>query len=123
MKNRYRIVRNGSRADIFYAHDNVTGLRESLETKDKTRAFELLTAKNESAREPAYNLQKARIYLAASDPDAATRSWRTALSAVIESKPQGSENRHRWRPLPRTRPSRLSCHWLSWKPARINCWA
>jgi hypothetical protein len=96
MKNRYRLVRYGRCGGYYYLHDNETGQREGLETRDKARANELLTAKNEAAREPAFNLQKARIYLAASDAAVATRTWQTALGAVIASKPKGSQNRHRW---------------------------
>jgi hypothetical protein len=96
MKNRYRLVCYGRCGGYYYLHDNETGQREGLETKDKARANELLTAKNEAAREPAFNLQKARIYLSASDSAVATRTWQTALGAVIASKPKGSENRHRW---------------------------
>ena len=53
---------------MYFLHDNETGQRESLETRSKARANELLVAKNEAAREPAFNLQKARVYLAAADP-------------------------------------------------------
>ncbi|HEV2211075.1 MAG TPA: hypothetical protein VG167_20070 [Verrucomicrobiae bacterium] len=100
MKNRYRLIcyrkRNGKKNGMFFLHDNETGMRESLETRNKARANELLAAKNEAAREPAFNLQKARVYLAASDSGVATRTWRNALDAVIKSKPPGSENRYRW---------------------------
>ncbi len=96
MKNRYRLVRYGRRGGIYYLHDSENGKRESLETKDKARATELLVAKNEAAREPAFNLQKARVYLAASDPAVSTRTWDDALDAVIEGKAPDSENRRRW---------------------------
>lgn len=81
---------------MYYLHDNVTGRRTSLETKDKARANELLVAHNEAAREPAFNLQKARVYLAASDPEIATRTWRKALNTIIDGKKPGSANRIRW---------------------------
>ena len=96
MKNRYRLIRYGRRGGKYYLHDNETGLREGLKTASRPRAVELLVARNEAAREPAFNLQKARIYLAASDPGVATRTWRQALAAVIASKPELSENRKRW---------------------------
>lgn len=53
-------------------------------------------AHNEAAREPAFNLQKARVYMAASDPEIATRTWRKALEAIIAAKKPGSANRARW---------------------------
>lgn len=77
-------------------HDKYTNKRESLETDDKDRANELLVAHNEAAREPAFNLQKARVYLAASDAQISKRTWRVALKALIESKKAGSANRDRW---------------------------
>lgn len=78
---------------MYYLHDNETGRRATLETKDKVLANELLVAKNESAREPTLNLQKARVYILGSDPDAATRTWEDALGGLIASKPADSENR------------------------------
>lgn len=82
--------------DKYYLHDNETGLREGLKTPSRARAVELLVARNEAAREPAFNLQKARIYSAASDPGVAARTWLQALAKVIASKPENSENRKRW---------------------------
>jgi hypothetical protein len=96
MKARFRLVKYNHRGGIYYSVDRVTGARESLETKDKERAQELLSAKNESSREATFNLQKARIYLNASDPAVRTRTWQNALDAAIASKEEGSENRHRW---------------------------
>lgn len=74
MKNRYRIVRYRRYGGVYYVHDTEADLRWSLRTKDKARATELLVAKNEAAREPAFNLQKARLYMAASDPRVLTRT-------------------------------------------------
>jgi len=96
MKKRFSIFINRSRGGIYYRKDRLTGGRESLETKDKDRALELLTASNEAAREPAFNLQKGRIYLSASDPAVATRTWGDALNTLIAAKPEGSANRKRW---------------------------
>ncbi|MGH7967391.1 MAG: hypothetical protein ACREIC_01555, partial [Limisphaerales bacterium] len=55
-----------------------------------------LVAHNEAAREPAFNLLKARVYMAASDPEVATRTWEKALDALVEAKRAGSANRRRW---------------------------
>ena len=96
MKAKYRLVKIGRRGGTYYILDRDTGVRESLETKDKTEATELLVAKNEAHRESAFNLQKARVYLAASDPGVSTRTWHLALDALIDSKPKDSENRYRW---------------------------
>ena len=96
MKARFRMVKYNHRGGTFYSVDRVTGARDSLETKDKERAQELLSAKNEAARESTFNLQKARIYFNASDPAVRTRTWQDALDAAIASKEDGSENRYRW---------------------------
>jgi integrase len=96
MKNRFRIIKNRSRGGIYYLVNKETEQRDSLETTNKERANELLTASNEAHREPAFNLQKARIYLNASDPEISTRTWQEGLNAAIESKPKDSANRHRW---------------------------
>lgn len=90
------MVKYNHRGGTYYSVDRATGARESLETKDKERAQELLSAKNESSREATFNLHKARIYLNASDPKVRSRTWDDALEAAIESKEEGSENRYRW---------------------------
>jgi integrase len=96
MRSRFRLICYRRRGGTYYLHDKESGQRTSLETPDKARANELLVAHSEAAREPAFNLQKARVYLAASDPQILTRTWRIALEALTLSKPEGSENRHRW---------------------------
>jgi hypothetical protein len=90
------MVRYTHRGGTYYSIDRITGDRESLHTKDKTEAQELMTAKNESARESAFNLQKARIYMSVSDPEVASRTWSDAIAGAIDSKPEDSENRLRW---------------------------
>jgi hypothetical protein len=64
MKNRFRIVRYRRYGGVYYLHGTEMDLRWSLRTKDKARATKLLVAKNEAAREPAFNLQKSRVYMA-----------------------------------------------------------
>ena len=59
VKNRFRLICYRNCGGMYYLHDKETGDRVSLETKDKARANELLVAKNEATREPAFNLQKA----------------------------------------------------------------
>jgi hypothetical protein len=76
MRSRFRLICYRRRGGTYYLHDKESGQRTSLETPDKARANELLVAHSEAAREPAFNLQKARVYLAASDPQILTRTWR-----------------------------------------------
>ena len=88
MKQRFRLYRR-SRGGRFYLHDSLSGKQESLGTTDRTEALRLCHAKNEAQHQPAINLQIARAYLAAGDPDIATRTWQTAMNELIKSK-QGS---------------------------------
>ena len=102
VKNRFRLVQYCSLGGIFYLHDKETGKRFSLETKDKNRANELMVCHNEAAREPGFNLMKARVYMAASDPEIATRTWGNALEKMIASK-KGKANRRRWNVFAKTK--------------------
>jgi len=65
------------RAGVFYYEDRETRKQISLRTRDRAEALTLLHAKNEAARQPVLNLQMAQVYLAASDPEVATRTWQT----------------------------------------------
>src|SRR6266536_1869893 len=93
MNQRFRLYRR-KRGGRFYVHDNITGKQLSLKTSDRTEALRVLHAKNEAEKQPAINLQIARAYLAAGDPDIATRTWQVAMDAVVKLK-QGS-TRERW---------------------------
>lgn len=92
MKNRYRIFRRNS--DTFYAFDRLTGKRESLKTSNPNEARRLVQARNDSHERPAFNLQLARMYLTASDPEASGRTWRNVLQSLIDAK--AGPTRDRW---------------------------
>jgi integrase len=83
MKQQYRLFR---RADIYYVHNNLTGKQESLRTKDRVEAHRLFHAKNEAYRQPQVNLQIARAYLAAGDPELLKRTWRNVMEAAAKTK-------------------------------------
>ncbi len=70
MRQRYRLYKrkNGGR---YYIHDDVTGKQESLGTNDRATAVRLFHSRKEAEQQPAVNLQIARAYLAASDPQIA----------------------------------------------------
>jgi hypothetical protein len=65
MKKRFILCR---RRATYYLEDRVTRKQQSLQTKDRATAERLLHARNEAEQQPAVNLQIARAYLAASDP-------------------------------------------------------
>src|SRR5882757_8356779 len=93
MKQRFRLYRrkHGGR---FYLHDGLTGKQESLGTSDRTEAQRLLHAKNEAEAQPAVNLQIARAYLAASDPQIAIRNWQFVMDELVKLKKD--QTQHRW---------------------------
>jgi hypothetical protein len=94
MKKRFRLIRRGLRGGKFYCVDTSPGQRTSLQTNSQDEAEEIVAAKNQSVRQPILNLQIAKAYLAGSDHLIGTRTWRTAVSALIETK--SGENRIRW---------------------------
>lgn len=92
MSQRYRMYcRKGG---VFYLFDRQTGKRESLDTTDKSVALRLLHTRNEAEQHPLINLQIARAYLAAGDPEAVKRTWRSVMDEIIKTKT--ADTRHRW---------------------------
>ena len=75
MKTRYRLIRRGNRHGAFYCVDTRTGKRTSLDTSIEDEAQQIIQAKNQAERQPIINLQIARAYLMASDPNVASRTW------------------------------------------------
>jgi integrase len=94
MRQRYRLYRrkNGGR---YYIHDDATGKQESLGTSDRATAVRLFHSKSEAVQQPAVNLQIARAYLAASDPQIATRNWQFVMNEMVKLKK--NETQHRWK--------------------------
>lgn len=78
MKDPYRLVR---RTHIYYAHERLTGKRISLETSQLEEARRLLAAKNQASVQPQLNTAMARVYLSATDPKLAQRTWQEAMDA------------------------------------------
>ena len=94
MKQRFRVYRRGKRG-IFYLEDTETGQRTSLQTNDPKTAERLLAAHREAHVQPFVNLQIARAYVAASDPEMLTRTWRHVIDAIASTK-QG-DTAYRWK--------------------------
>lgn len=82
------------RSGVYYCEDRETRKQISLRTRDRAEALTLLQAKNESARQPTLNLQMARVYLSAADPQVATRTWQTVMDEIIRTKT--GANQARW---------------------------
>ena len=84
MKTRFRLFQRAS--GVFYVEDTNTLRQESLQAKDRTVAQRLFQARNAAHEQPAINLQLARTYLAASDPEVARRTWQAAMDAIVNTK-------------------------------------
>ncbi|HTL57291.1 MAG TPA: hypothetical protein VL361_16525, partial [Candidatus Limnocylindrales bacterium] len=72
MKPAYRMFR---RNGVFYAQLNATGKQESLHTQNSQEAQKLLDAKNDAESNRLLSLALARVYISASEPKLATRTW------------------------------------------------
>ena len=83
MRQRFILFKRG---EVFYGEDTTTGKQYSLHTRDRAEAGRLLNAKNEAERQPAINLQIARAYLAASDPQIAARTWQHVMDEATRLK-------------------------------------
>jgi integrase len=93
MKQRFRLYRR-KKGGRYYIHDDVTGKQDSLHTSDRATALRLFHSRNEAEHQPAVNLQIARAYLAASDPQIATRNWQFVMDEMVKLKT--GETQHRW---------------------------
>jgi hypothetical protein len=91
MKLVFRLYRRGRN---FYAQNNETGQQQSLNTTDKGEATRLLNAMNEGSRMAGLNLQMARAYMAATDPQMPNRTWQEAVDFIIREK--SGPSRARW---------------------------
>jgi len=94
MKQRYRLIRRGSRGDTFYCVDRKTGTRTSLKTADQDAARQIVEARNQAERLPAINLQIAKAYLAGTDAGITKRTWAQAMAALTATKQ--AANQARW---------------------------
>jgi integrase len=92
MKPRYRLFRR--RGSMFYCFDNATRLYTSLRTTDRKLADELVRARNQAEVQPVLARQIGKAYLSQSDPLVATRTWRHALTCLMDTK--AGPTRLRW---------------------------
>ena len=93
MKQRFRLYKR-KKGGRYYVHDDVTGKQDSLHTTDRATAIRLFHSRQEAEQQPAVNLQIARAYLAASDPQIATRNWQLVMDELVKLKKD--QTQHRW---------------------------
>lgn len=79
---------------MWYAYDNVTGNSVSLKTRVKAEAETKVAAMNETERQPSISLGLAKVYLNATDPKLATRTWQEVMEHIVAKK--NAETKHRW---------------------------
>ena len=79
---------------MWYAFDNATGNSVSLKTRVKAEAVQKINAMNETERQPGISLGLARVYLNATDPKLATRTWQDVMDDIVAKKKD--ETRRRW---------------------------
>jgi hypothetical protein len=79
---------------MWYAFDTVTGNSVSLKTRTRTEAVQKVNAMNETERVPSISLGLARVYLNATDPKLATRTWQEVMENIVSKKTD--ETRRRW---------------------------
>ena len=93
MRKRFRLYKR-KKGGRYYIHDEVTGKQDSLHTSDRATAVRLFHSRQEAEQQPAVNLQIARAYLAASDPQIATRKWQFVMDEMVKLKKD--QTQHRW---------------------------
>ena len=79
---------------MYYAFDTVTGNSVSLKTRVRSEADKKVNAMNETERVPSISLGLARVYLNATDPKLATRTWQEVMEHIVAKKVD--ETRRRW---------------------------
>jgi len=82
------------RGAVFYCEDTSTRQQTSLRTKDQAEAQTLIHSKNEAFRQPTLNLQIARTYLSATDPEVGKRVWKTVMEEMSKTMSGATLRRH-----------------------------
>src|ERR1700733_5661991 len=93
MQTRYRLIRRGTRGGMFYCVDTETGKRTSLQIADEEQAQRIIQSKNGALQQPAINLQIAKAYLAATDPNFIKRTWREVMAEFVNVKTGSNRKR------------------------------
>ena len=79
---------------MWYAFDTATGNSVTLKTRVPAEAVQKVNAMNETERQPSISLGLARVYLNATDPKLATRTWQEVMENIVAKKTD--ETRRRW---------------------------
>jgi len=82
---RYRMYKDG-KSGSYFQFDKQTKQQKSLRTKDHDAAVRMIRAANEKELTPMINRQIGFIYLASTDSDALSRTWRDVMISYRESR-------------------------------------
>lgn len=82
MQKFYRLYRR--RSGVYYAENISNRRQESLKTRDRATAEQLLQAMNAAVQQPMLNLAVARVHLAAHDPKMNVRPWQDVMDAFSQ---------------------------------------
>jgi integrase len=88
MKNRYRMFIRGKRTGgkVWWCQDYESGKQESLGTKNKDEAIQLLALKNQPHQFAGFHLQMARTHLQVGDAGSVNRTWQNVMDSIICTK-------------------------------------
>lgn len=103
MNSRYRMYPRGN--GVFYLEDTVTGKQESLKTKDRNAAKQLLAARNHANENPALNTAIAKVYLLGKSPDLVQRTWANVIADIANNYKDATLER--WQRMARSQPFKL----------------
>jgi len=73
MKQRFYLFQKSS--GIFFLQDMLIKKQESLRTRNRREAEQILNAKRQSVEQPHLNIAIAKAHLAAIDPNFVARTW------------------------------------------------
>lgn len=92
MKPAYRTFKRG---DVYYVQNTESGQQQSLRTRDKAEATKLLNAKNDAATTPNLNRALGRVFLSATDPETATRTWSVVMDRFCSTGKDSTKDRRK----------------------------
>jgi integrase len=90
MKIRYRLFKRGQ---FYYSEDAQTGKQQSLKTSNRTEAQRLVAAKNEAINNAQFTLAIGQTYLAITDAQILTRTWKEVMDVVAIRGGSSTQNR------------------------------
>jgi integrase len=92
MKIKYRLFKRGN---VYYSEDAITRKQQSLHTSDPQEAQRLIAAKNEAVNHAQFTLAIGHTYLAITDAELLTRTWKDVMEIISLRGIESTQNRCR----------------------------